>query len=102
MAAPKDKEYFKQLAQDHPHLARFIFVDFPGRFKNPKQQTKCDGEDCKKILGADQVNVFVTPAPEYKPLVLCYQCLGRAYVKYNATGQYDIRDYLLPVKPKKS
>lgn len=98
---PKDKDYFKLLQRDHPHLARFAHFDLPARFYNHNKVTRCDGVLCIKLIGPQEINIFITPGPEYKPLVLCYDCLQTEYRKVAGSGEYDIHERHLSQRPKK-
>lgn len=84
----QDKQYLAQLAKDYPHLAKFL-NGLPARFNNATKQTKCEGPKCGKKLRLNQFHIFVTPAPEYKPLVLCFQCLKEHYAHHNKGHAYD-------------
>lgn len=87
---PKDKDYFKELSKAHPHLQEFI-TDVATRYsKSPDGKIACEGHACLRRLWPEEFNVFVTPGPEYKPLVLCRECLRQEYAKVAASGEYDI------------
>jgi len=95
----KDRDYFKMLLLKHPHLRRFIYIDLPSRFLNLNKVTKCDGIFCIRTLSFDDINIFVTPGPDYKPMVLCVDCLKREYQKVSDSGEYDIHLRHLPKDP---
>jgi hypothetical protein len=99
MGLSKDKSYFKQLAKEHPHLMRFIANEYPKRFANPLQITYCDMDDCFVPLTPTAHNIFVTPAPAYKPLLVCNACLQNLYAKHGGNdgtaGGYDKHTYLM-------
>jgi hypothetical protein len=96
---PQDNEYFKELSKKHPHLKLFISC-VPIRFQTPDGKTNCDSPLCIRRLAPEEINVFVTPAPEYNPLILCIDCLKFEYAKVAGTGQYDIHERHLPNKFK--
>jgi hypothetical protein len=97
---PKDRDYFKILQETHPHLKRFLHVDIPGRFRRSKT-TNCDGLICIKQINIKQANLFVGPGPDYKPYLLCYDCLQSEYRKVAESGEYDIHERHLLKIPRK-
>lgn len=63
--------------KDNPQLKAFV-VGLPDRFKTGS--CKCD--ECKVIdLTPLTFSVFVTPAPPYKVMVVCLNCLKRLYIQ---------------------
>lgn len=98
---PKDADYFKILQEQIPELKGWAHFVLPQRFNNRTRQTRCDTKDCGKLLRIDQIKVFITPAPEYKPFIYCRQCLEREYAKVVGSMQYDLHLRYLPKAPKK-
>lgn len=96
---PQDKVYFRELKKQHPHLSKFI-DSIPGRFDNIMKRTPCDGK-CGSLMLPEEMNIFVSPAPEYKPLLLCRVCLKSEYGKVAANGDYDIHERHLDKNFKK-
>jgi hypothetical protein len=55
----------------------------PSRLDNHKHETKCDGDNCTTMLTPRTFNVFVTPSPEYTPLMVCHRCMHILLMKYD-------------------
>lgn len=67
--------------KNEPNLKKAL-EDFPKRFDNPQQESKCDGDGCETMLKPNSLNVFVTP-DEHKVLIVCFQCIKQLAQKYN-------------------
>jgi hypothetical protein len=94
---PKDKDYLRDLLKTHPHLKEFV-ANLAKRFPTEESKTMCEtfkingvlGVPCTRMLFPEEINIFITPGPDYKPYVLCRECLQREYQKVAGSGEYDI------------